>query len=239
MAVEAQLITLPSKSGRKADRREVRLRGHGATAPGEAIEVLIHNLSETGLLLETAAILASGEEIAIDLPDLERISATVVWSSEGLFGCSFASPVPRAKISAAQLRSMPKERSPESPTGEAREKRPMVEEAFGARLRRLRHERGLSLVEFAQRMNVSRPTVWSWEAGRSLPRSSKLPSLLEVLAVSESDLLGMSDELLFGSAAGRASAPENALQTIISNTKSQIAEIVGTSPDRVKLVIEV
>lgn len=240
MAVEAQLDILQTKTRRGAARREVTLRGRGAGSAGTATEVLIHNLSESGVLLESATKLAVGEKIVIDLPDLERISANVVWASDDLFGCAFDRPVPRAAVSAAQLRSVPDKRSPARPAAEAADD-PLSEpgEPFGARLKRLRKQRGLSLVEFARRANVSRPTVWSWEAGKSSPRESKVPALLDVLGVSEPELYGISGKPPVEPAADETPARGTELQSVIREAKARVAEIAGTIPDKVRLIIEV
>jgi len=238
VAVEAQLDILQAKTRRGAARRRLTLRGRGAGAEGKTTEVLIHNLSETGVLLASSASLAVGEKIAIDLPDLERISAKVVWTSDNLFGCEFDRPVPRAAVSAAQLRSEPDARLPARGESEARAQFEPVE-AFGERLKRLRKQSGLTLVEFARRVNVSRPTVWSWEAGKSSPRESKVRALLDVLNVSERELYGAAEEPSSERAAEEL--PENGteLQDVISQAKARVAEIAGTSPDKVKLIIEV
>ena len=239
MAVEAQLEILKGKTRRGTARRAVTLRGKGAGTAGKATDVLIHNLSESGALLESATKLNVGERIVIDLPDLERVSAQVVWASDDLFGCAFDHPVPRAAVSAAQLRSAPGTNPGMSLATEAGDG-PLAEpgEPFGARLKRLRKQSGLSLVEFARRVNVSRPTVWSWEASKSLPRESKVPALLDVLGVSERELYGAPAEP-FERAAEPASVRVTELQGVIRDAKARVAEITGTSPDKIKLIIEV
>jgi len=70
---------------------------------GNSTPALIHNLSETGLLIETAADLEVGESLQIDLPHAGLTSALVNWSRGQLVGCEFASPVSSASISAALL----------------------------------------------------------------------------------------------------------------------------------------
>ena len=238
MAVEAQLDILQTRTRRGAVRRSVTLRGRGASTEGQATEVLIQNLSESGLLFESPTSLAVGQRIVIELPDIERISATVVWASHKLLGCAFDHRLPRAAVSAAELRSPPKRMS-EALEKETRTRIVRGDQKFGARLRDLRKRSGLSLVEFSRRMNVSRPTVWSWEAGKSLPRQSKLRSLLDVLGVGEGDLYGTPSDPPVNHDSGESPARENALQIAISKAKAQVAEIAGTSPEKIKLIIEV
>ena len=65
----------------------------------------IHDISNTGLLLESAAVLAEGQKFDVELPEVGRTRATVVWASARYYGCRFLSPVPKAAISAALLRN--------------------------------------------------------------------------------------------------------------------------------------
>ncbi|GAA4743964.1 hypothetical protein GCM10023264_06490 [Sphingomonas daechungensis] len=67
--------------------------------------VVIHDISTTGVLLQTAAKLEPFDDFEIDLPAIGATSAFVVWNSGEYFGCEFANPVSRAAVSAALLRS--------------------------------------------------------------------------------------------------------------------------------------
>lgn len=61
------------------------------------------------------------------------------------------------------------------------------QDAMGATLRRLRLRRGINQTDFAEQIGVARPTVWSWEIGRTHPRESRIPALARALNVSEND----------------------------------------------------
>jgi hypothetical protein len=100
----AQQTALPQENGnrRYASRRALRL---GATLADSGVEVLIHDLSPTGLLLETTQPLASGETLFVDLPERGPTAASVAWSSGDFYGCAFELSIPAAVISAALLRS--------------------------------------------------------------------------------------------------------------------------------------
>ena len=98
------------RNGRTAPRRKLHLEVQGVTLSGAAAMVLIHNMSMSGLLIETAAKLTIGEAFELEIPDAGAKSAVVIWSSGRLFGCEFEDPVPTAAISAALLRT-PLERS--------------------------------------------------------------------------------------------------------------------------------
>ena len=104
-ALLAQIRTdAPILDERSAARRTLRLEVPTSSS-GDANEVLIHNLSETGLLLETSADLHIGEALQVELPHAGTITAIVVWVRGTFAGCEFAAPVPKAAVSAALLRA--------------------------------------------------------------------------------------------------------------------------------------
>ena len=91
---------------RNAPRRQLRLDVPAHAGPAAA-QVLIHNLSRTGLLIESVADMPLSEEIEVELPELGMTRACVVWRSGGFYGCQFDTPIPVSVLSAAQLRSPP------------------------------------------------------------------------------------------------------------------------------------
>ena len=95
----------PAQDQRSGMRRKLRLEASGSTAADKATQVLIHDLSQTGILIQTEAQLSAGEAIQVELPYGGAWDATVVWSSDGLFGCEFERPIPKAAISAALLKA--------------------------------------------------------------------------------------------------------------------------------------
>src|SRR6185437_9712951 len=140
------------KGRRRSARREMKLRARGAPGTGAAEDVLIRNLSTTGMLLE------AGTKLAV-----------------------------------------------------------------GQRIRAIRLARRLSLVEFAQKMNVSRPTVWAWEAGKSTPRPRKRQQLLQVLEVNESELQGLARVPVIASPGGEALSEEHSLKSVVEQAKATVA----------------
>ena len=94
----------PGSARRTATRRKLHLPTQGVVRLGAA-DVLILNMSRTGLLLETAGLLAEGETIELDIPEAVRVRAIVKWSSGDLFGCQFIRPISSATVSAALLRA--------------------------------------------------------------------------------------------------------------------------------------
>ena len=97
-------------------------------------------------------------------------------------------------------------------------------ESFGTRLRRLRLTRRLSQMQLATNLNVSVPAISAWEKDRTRPRHGRIEALGELLGVSTAELLG-SD--------GREFSPD-----MLAESRAQIARVVGTTPDKVRILIE-
>lgn len=105
MVIAAALESRGTGDNRRATaRRTLRLEVPGRAA-GESTRTLIHDLSVTGILIETAADLAVGDEIELEIPEAGASRATVVWSSGEFFGCQFAARISTAAVSAALLRT--------------------------------------------------------------------------------------------------------------------------------------
>lgn len=217
-------MAIPAYFEREAavtDRREPRLRllldAQGTPSSGKPTDVLIHNISPTGLLIECAVDLASGESLQIDLPELGPTAAAIVWASGRLFGCEFVQPIPDAAISAALLRSAAEEALDVVHA-------PPAAEAFGTRLQRLRKAQGLTLADVAAQLDVSKPTVWAWEKGRARPLDDRIDDLARVLGVPGSDLLSGQDS--------------SALQGVLARCRDEIARASGSSAGKVRIFVE-
>lgn len=106
MAILAELHPQRRTSERRvALRRTLQLTVRGETPAGDSAQVLIHDISVTGLLLETSADLLIGETIEVDVPEGGPTSAIVMWNSGRFFGCQFHGRISPAAVSAAVLRS--------------------------------------------------------------------------------------------------------------------------------------
>jgi hypothetical protein len=102
----AHLESSGVQSDRRASERHfLKLRVPGSTASEAGVVVLIHDLSRTGLLIETSASLAVGANLEIDLPETGLRQAQVVWNSGHYFGCQFREPISRGGLSAALLKN--------------------------------------------------------------------------------------------------------------------------------------
>lgn len=205
-------------SRRGQSRRALPLTVEAIDGAGTKIALLIRNMSGTGLLVETDAALDVGDRVEIDLPHAGRTVARAIWNSDNLFGCAFDEPVSPATLSAVQLRS-----SAGMPAGiQQREDR--GSENFGARLHRMRIRKGLSQSDLAAAMNVSAPAISGWEKGRARPKQGRMQALAIILGVPLGELLG--------------EAESGGIQTVINRSRDQIARAVGTSIDKVRIVVE-
>ena len=92
----------PNSDRRRYLRRALRL---GSGVGGQP--VTIHDLSLTGVLLETSVPMLVGAIFELDLPQAGSAEATVVWNSGEYYGCQFELPISPAVLSAALLQSQP------------------------------------------------------------------------------------------------------------------------------------
>ena len=109
MPLAAEIEEFPSTDRRGAVRRKLRLRVDGQLSR-HAVEAVIRDLSEGGVLLETPADLTVGERLHVELPEAGMRAAIVVWNRGHFFGCEFKIPLPKKIVSATLLLS-PSERS--------------------------------------------------------------------------------------------------------------------------------
>ena len=215
MAIHGFLETVLTE---RAPRRTLHLEARGATAAGEATDVVVHNISADGLLLECSVALEAGESIALDLPEAGTVSASVVWISGDLFGCRFDAALPPAMLAAAELRST-------AAPGFDASARTDAPDDLAARLQRLRKERGLTLAQVAGQLGVSKPTVWAWERGRARPIEERIDALAEALGVTRNELMAIGDTPV-------------ALRELLARSREQIAAAYGTRPEHVRIMIE-
>ena len=102
MQALARLERVRGASRRGSSRLKLSL---DASLAGSGDDVVIHDLSPGGILVETSASLRKGARLEVDLPELGATQAKVVWSSGDYYGCQFDKPIPKAALSAALLRN--------------------------------------------------------------------------------------------------------------------------------------
>lgn len=220
MAIAAHLDETPKLTDAPREpRRKLRLEVEGKLASGGATNVQVHNISTTGLLLESAVALAVGERIEVDLPHAGPSRAKVIWSSGKLFGCQFHTPISNAALSAAQLRGA----SGEGATFAEPAPLPQTE-SFGLRIQRLRKARKLSLAQVAGQLGVTKPTVWAWEQGKARPIEERIEALAEALGVTSEEL--------------QPDRNDSSLQELLARCREQIARAVGGRPEKIRIMID-
>jgi hypothetical protein len=102
MQALARLERVAGRSRRTSSRLKLSL---GAVLSSTGKEVVIHDLSANGILIQTSAQLKTSEKLEVELPEIGAAVARVVWNSGDYFGCQFDQPIPKAALSAALLRN--------------------------------------------------------------------------------------------------------------------------------------
>jgi len=187
---------------------------------GDRIDLLICNISETGLLVESAAPIAAAEYLDIDLPHVGTVSVQIIWASGQFSGCQFDAPIASSLLSAIRLQR-PQYSAPL--TKRTPEKLPTN---FGKRLQRIRREKGLSQQDLAAGLGVSAPSISGWEKGRTNPKSCRLTTLASLLGVTPTDLID--DDRM----------PYVGIENAVDRSRDEIARLLGTSIDKVRIIVE-
>lgn len=195
-------------------------------------KVIIHDLSTAGMLIETKSQLQVGQSIAIALPEAEDATARILWQNDRHFGCRFDQPLSQATISAARLRN-PISAADRSSLSSFEER-----ETLSERLLRLRRAKGMSQTALSARTGFSKPSIWAWETGKTVPRRANLRVLAEVFGLTE-------QQLYLGDEEVRMDAPENdtdysagRLHHVIEEARSQIAAMAGVTKSMVRISID-
>ena len=102
MALAGQIQTDLSGNRRYAVRRPLRL---ATTVGASSADATIHDLSSTGMLLETAEEVALNDLLFVEIPSFGHVAATVVWSDGRFFGCKFDQPLSAAAVNGVVLRN--------------------------------------------------------------------------------------------------------------------------------------
>jgi len=244
MTIGARLETSDVANVRGYPRHLLHLSITTSKPSGPSVQALIHNISATGLLLESSANLEIGETIAILLPHREATTALVIWASDGLSGCRFTTPLSRSALSAALLQSAPArdrqfDRWPNyAGHGEGTPGSAETSETFGARLRRLRLARSFTLTDLAKAVGVSKPTLWKWENDVVRPRQKSLGMLRATLGLSERALLiGEWETVEEPATVPISPSLPSSFAASIEECKERIAQLAGTHANNVTITL--
>lgn len=231
MTIQA-IVEQPSATDdrRETARWRIRLDMPAALGEGRA-NLVIHDISTAGMLMETGSQLEIGQSLILSLPESDPVTACIVWQNAPLFGCRFDQPLSPAVVSAVRLRSP----ASVAPKIIARPSEAEAAPELGEHLRRLRQEQGLTRAALSERTGFSKPTIWGWETGRTTPRKGNLLILAGIFGLTER-------QLLFGEGlpvCAQAKAPHApSLQMVIDLSKAEIARAAGVAQSRVHIHIE-
>lgn len=221
MAISAYMEREAQPGGKRhSTRHKLRLSLQGAKASGVDVDVLVHNISRTGLLLESQVDLAVGDSIEIGLPHAGASGAKVIWASGPIYGCQFEAPISLATLSAAQLRG-----AVEPEVAAMPDQPPLATESFGVRLQRLRAAKRLTQAQIAARLGVSVPSISGWEQDKARPKPGRMDALSILLGVDVSELLGIE--------------ASESLNAVVARAKMQVAAAAAVGADKVKIIIEI
>jgi hypothetical protein len=158
---------------RAAERRDLRLAITASLPESPELAVTIHDLSESGLLLETLVPLTAGQVFELFLPLAGAVETKVVWNSHNFYGCQFSEKVPRAAVSAALLQSAPEDEQIE------RRDRPrdvlLRLRDVNARIEQVAHDLDQTIEELSARRSGVPPRDPDEVLAAALPQSQILP----------------------------------------------------------------
>jgi hypothetical protein len=120
---------------RSSNRRKLFLETEGSGALERPAQVVIHDLSPEGFLMESTAAIAVGDRLEVAVPEVGSVEATAVWKSGRYCGCKFNRPLSTAAVSAAVLRSHPS--APEETPSETLSEALVELEALANEIRRI------------------------------------------------------------------------------------------------------
>ena len=96
-------MTQAAARGSLDDRIETREEVYHrtrATLANRPCPVLVVNISPSGLMLRSEAVVAVGDHIQVALPTAGEVAAAVRWALGGRIGCQFDAPIPASRYPA-------------------------------------------------------------------------------------------------------------------------------------------
>lgn len=96
---------LQGRDDRRSARTPMRLEVLGLEINDQMHSAIVRDLSADGMLIETDAAIHLNSIFQISLPNEAQFEGKIVWTSGRFFGCEFSTPMSKAGMSAARLRS--------------------------------------------------------------------------------------------------------------------------------------
>lgn len=212
---------------RHAKRLSLMLPVDLSTSTDEKSPAFLLDISRNGALIATESAVEIGDvvHVSFGIGRPCKVEANVVWLGDGIFGSQFDLSLPLddlAMIKRTGLALPP----PELQGQDARSMLPKF-------IERAKLMSGLSATEIAHKLQVSRPTLWAWETGRTSPRGSNLKRLTEFFA--DAGVVVPVHSISAESAPAEAGRFSD--QTLV-DCKRDIALKLGIPETRIKILVE-
>jgi len=218
--------SVEDEEGRRLKPRLVLRLNTGVGQAGKAFDAEILNLSRNGMLVRTDAALSLHDPLEVVLPKTGATQAKVVWFTDDLYGCSFARQISEEDLQAAnEIASL---------DGDQDGRFGVDHETLGSRIKRLRKQSGKSMRALAERVGVSKPTLWKWEGDQVRPRHETMQRLAQELGVTELELVYGAPGRLGDEGAGDQGS---SLAEIVRSSRRRIAEAAGVDEGCVEVTI--
>jgi hypothetical protein len=101
MSFNAQLKYSHPADERGAERYRLLLPASAEKPGSGVIDIIVHDLSTSGFLVETQSPLSVGSEISLDIPGAGTVAAEVTWNSGNFFGGQFQAPLSPSAVTSA------------------------------------------------------------------------------------------------------------------------------------------
>lgn len=230
-----------NRDARLAERLELYTETEGMLSADKTEPVLVHNMSVGGMLLESETVLSTGQRIHVRLPHVGLTPAYVMWCSDALYGCRFETPLSTDDVRATGAQD-PMVTVYGDTAQQADNDGPDVND-FAVRLRALREARGLSLAALSRRAGISKPSIWAWETGKTVPRTRSVDALAKALGVTSAEIWGRDAPYALVSTlrqTSEASAVQSfsGLKDVVATARAAIAKAAAVPPENIRITID-
>lgn len=219
---------LSDRTPARTERHRLRIQAHGLINESGAAEFYIHDISCTGVLVETADALHSGDKVEFELLHAAAPPAVVVWSSGPFFGCSFVEPIAESLVRNVLLKDAAWSSGHVRADGQEDDT-----EDLAAQIIKIRQTNGLTAEEFANCIGVSRQAVWYWETGQRNPRAEQIRKIREEFG-------GGSEQFAPGRTSDHQSPSWHgaSVRQNVADYKRAIATVLGVDTAQVRITID-
>lgn len=196
-----------------------------ANLDDRSASIRILDISREGCLFASDEPLDFGQQftLSVGAPEYET-RASVVWVGGKLHGCHFEQPLTQADLSALRLRG-----APTFFAGNEEDQRTAIGEELAAVRKRL----GISSTQMAEELGVSRPTLWAWEIGKTLPSRENMARVARWIRKTMDLEAGPNN-----SPGPVTLSQKSEIETVVEDHRNAIAAELSIRPERIKVTIE-